>query len=156
MTGHRHYTEVIMPLQSPVIDCRVPRVMKSEFLDSGFPASRFKYLPNRFYREAVSGEYPLTCPQKLIHRQGNEQKALYAGADHWEAAGSRGGLGPGWDHGPSLSYLGIAEQTGHRWRGEFGGLKLEQATRLKAPEHGKAFRRLTIIDECTRECLAIG
>lgn len=57
-----------------------------------------------------------------------------------------------------------------RWRQEDGGLNVEQAKRLR-PEHkdhvwsydfvqartrdGRAFRVLAIIDEFTRECLAI-
>src|SRR5665647_700490 len=39
-------------------------------------------------------------------RQGNEQEAVHLGADHWEAAGSRGWLGPGVDGRPGLPYLG--------------------------------------------------
>jgi hypothetical protein len=38
--------------------------------------------------------------------QEDEQEALYAGADHPDAAGSRGGLGPGGDGGPGLPHLG--------------------------------------------------
>ncbi len=32
--------------------------------------------------------------------------------------------------------LGIVEQTHYRWRREYGGLKIEQAKRLKALEQG--------------------
>ena len=34
------------------------------------------------------------------------RKRLYTGTDHWEAAGSRGGLGAGADDGPGLPYPG--------------------------------------------------
>jgi len=34
--------------------------------------------------------------------------------------------------------LGIAEQTFYRWRREYGGLKIEQARRLKALEQENA------------------
>src|SRR4030042_5254583 len=44
----------------------------------------------------------LTCPPKtdphvklewwIEGRQGDEQEAVYSGADHWKAAGSRGGV----------------------------------------------------------------
>lgn len=34
--------------------------------------------------------------------------------------------------------LGIVEQTFYRWRREYGGLKIEQAKRLKALEHENA------------------
>ena len=33
-----------------------------------------------------------------------------------------------------IRHLGIAEQTFYRWRREYGGLKVEQAKRLKALE----------------------
>jgi transposase-like protein len=36
--------------------------------------------------------------------------------------------------------LGIAEQTFYRWRREYGGLKIEQAKRLKALEQENARR----------------
>jgi DNA helicase-2/ATP-dependent DNA helicase PcrA len=58
----------------------------------------------------------LTCPPKtdphvklerwIEGRQGDEQEAVYSGADHWEAAGSRGGPGTGGDGGPGLPYPG--------------------------------------------------
>jgi transposase-like protein len=35
-------------------------------------------------------------------------------------------------------YLGIVEQTLYRWRREYGGLKIEQAKRLKALEQENA------------------
>ena len=42
--------------------------------------------------------------------------------------------------------LGIAEQTFYRWRREYGGLKVEQAKRLKALEQENARLRRAIAD----------
>ena len=42
--------------------------------------------------------------------------------------------------------LGIAEQTFYRWRGEYGGLKVEQAKRLKALEQENARLRRAVSD----------
>ena len=42
--------------------------------------------------------------------------------------------------------LGIAEQTYYRWRREYGGLKIEQAKRLKALEQENARLRRAISD----------
>jgi len=42
--------------------------------------------------------------------------------------------------------LGIAEQTFYRWRREYGGLKVEQAKRLKALEQENARLRKAVAD----------
>ena len=42
--------------------------------------------------------------------------------------------------------LGIAEQTYYRWRREYGGLKIEQAKRLKALERENARLRRAVAD----------
>ena len=42
--------------------------------------------------------------------------------------------------------LGIAEQTFYRWRREYGGLKVEQARRLKALEQENARLRRAVSD----------
>jgi putative transposase len=42
--------------------------------------------------------------------------------------------------------LGIAEQTFYRWRREYGGLKVEQAKRLKALEQENARLRRAVSD----------
>src|SRR5665647_989635 len=42
--------------------------------------------------------------------------------------------------------LGIAEQTFHRWRREYGGLKVEQANQLKALEHENTRLRRAVAD----------
>ncbi len=42
--------------------------------------------------------------------------------------------------------LGIAEQTFYRWRREYGGLKVEQARRLKALEQENARLKRAVAD----------
>ena len=42
--------------------------------------------------------------------------------------------------------LGIAEQTYYRWRREYGGLKVEQAKRLKALEQENARLKRAVAD----------
>ena len=52
--------------------------------------------------------------------------------------------------------LGITEQTYYRWRREYGGMKVSQARRLKEIERENGrLKLLTVLDEHTRECLAI-
>ena len=52
MTRSRHYTKVAMALQPPLIDSRVPQVMESEFLYSGFFASGDKSFLKGAHRTA--------------------------------------------------------------------------------------------------------
>ncbi len=42
--------------------------------------------------------------------------------------------------------LGIGEQTFYRWRREYGGLKIEQARRLKTLEQENAWLRRAVAD----------
>jgi transposase-like protein len=42
--------------------------------------------------------------------------------------------------------MGIAEQTFYRWRREYGGLKVEQAKRLKALEQENVRLRRAVAD----------
>ena len=42
--------------------------------------------------------------------------------------------------------LGVTEQTYYRWRAEYGGLKLDQAKRLKALERENARLRKAVAD----------
>lgn len=66
--------------------------------------------------------------------------------------------------------LGISDATYYKWRKEYGGLQIDQAKRYQELEQenqrlrkvvaertsdGRAIRMLNIIDEYTRECLAI-
>ena len=58
--------------------------------------------------------------------------------------------------------IGITQQTYYRWRKEYGGLRIEQAKRLKSLEKENArLKKLVadlsldnaILSECTRSCL---
>ena len=42
--------------------------------------------------------------------------------------------------------IGVTEQTYYRWRTEFGGLRLDQAKRLKALETGNARLKKLVAD----------
>jgi putative transposase len=56
------------------------------------------------------------------------------------------GLARGQRVGQVCRSLGIAEQTFYRWRREYGGLKIEQAKRLKALEQENARLRRAVSD----------
>jgi len=64
----------------------------------------------------------------------DEREAAHAGADHPQAAAGGGGTGPRVDGAPGVQEDRGTEQTYYRWRTEFGGLRLDQAKRLKALE----------------------
>ena len=55
-------------------------------------------------------------------------------------------LGQGETAGQVCRTLGIAEQTFYRWRREYGGLKVEQARRLKALEQENTRLRRAVAD----------
>jgi transposase-like protein len=56
------------------------------------------------------------------------------------------GLAQGQTVGQVCRTLGVAEQTFYRWRREYGGLKIEQAKRLKALEQENARLRRAVAD----------
>jgi putative transposase len=56
------------------------------------------------------------------------------------------GLSQGQTVGQVCRTLGIAEQTFYRWRREYGGLKVEQAKRLKVLEQENARLRRAVSD----------
>ena len=55
-------------------------------------------------------------------------------------------LAQGQTTGQVCRTLGIAEQTFYRWRREYGGLKVEQARRIKALEQENTRLRRTVAD----------
>ncbi|HCV22830.1 MAG TPA: hypothetical protein DGN59_05170, partial [Candidatus Latescibacteria bacterium] len=68
-------------------------------------------------------------------RRQDVQEAVQHGANRHETAPGRGGAGPRAAGAPQVcKKLGISEQTYYRWRKEYGGLRLDQAKRLKALE----------------------
>ena len=76
---------------------------------------------------------------------GTEETPAYAGAGDQEAAGggqaARGGPG---HVAQAAKQLEVSEQTLHRWRQQYGGLKADDAKRLKEleRENGKLKRML--------------
>ncbi len=82
-------------------------------------------------------------------RRENEdgQEATHRGADHREAARSRGGTGQGPAAGLGGRNLEIAEQTYYRWRKEYGGLRVDQAKRLKELEKENARLKKRVADQ---------
>jgi transposase-like protein len=49
---------------------------------------------------------------------------------------------------------GISEQTYYKWRREYGGLKIDQAKRLKELEREKAVSELTLDKQILKEALS--
>ena len=62
---------------------------------------------------------------------------VYGRTDHYEAARGRGGSGPG-ENGQVSKQIGVSEQTYYRRRKEYGGLRIDQAKRLKTLEKENA------------------
>ena len=62
----------------------------------------------------------------------DEEAAIHSGADHPEASGGRSQLTQGQTVGQAVKKLGITEQTYYRWRKDYGGLRLDQAKRLRS------------------------
>ena len=69
-------------------------------------------------------------PEQIIGKLREAEVALA----QWETAGQ------------VCRTLGIAEQTFYRWRREYGGLRVEQAKRLKVLEQEKARLRRAVPD----------
>ena len=65
--------------------------------------------------------------QPRLRREGNGTEAIHDRADHRSSAG----IGQGQAIGTICRGFGISEQSYYRWRREYGGLKLDQAKRLK-------------------------
>jgi putative transposase len=96
--------------------------------------------------------------QALGWREGHGTEGSIAGGDHFISAGSGGAAGSGRDGGQICRGLGISEQTYYKWRREYGGLKLDQAKRLKELEREnerlkKAVSELTLDKLILKEAL---
>ena len=93
-------------------------------------------------------------------RSGNEAQTIHSGKGHRAAAPGGGGAGAGQaGRGGVPGALSISEQSYYRWRSEYGGLKLEQARRMKdlEKENGrlkKAVAELTLDKQILKEALA--
>ena len=63
--------------------------------------------------------------------QANASQTIYPGKVHWLVAPGGSRVGPGASGSAKLPQLGISEQSYYRWCSEHGGLKLQQALRMK-------------------------
>jgi len=64
-------------------------------------------------------------------RRQSGQEDVHGGADHRQASRGGGCHWEGSDRAGGGSQSGVTEQTFYRWRKEYGGLRLDQAARLK-------------------------
>jgi transposase-like protein len=55
-------------------------------------------------------------------------------------------VGRGGSLGEAIRSIGVTEQTFYRWRKEYGGLKMDQARRLKELERENARLRKAVAD----------
>jgi putative transposase len=74
----------------------------------------------------------------LKERVSHAKKTLSSRGDHSQALGSRGCPRSGKVTAEVCKQLGVAEQTDYRWRCEYGGLKVDQAKKLKELEKENA------------------
>jgi putative transposase len=73
--------------------------------------------------------------RKNRQRHGIEQaSAAYAGSDHPQARRGQQLLGSGQELNEVCRHLEIAESTWHRWLAQYGGMKVNEAKRLKELE----------------------
>jgi transposase-like protein len=65
-------------------------------------------------------------------------------------------LAEGKDTAAVCRELGVSEATYHRWRNQFGGLKAEDAKRLKDLERENATLKRLLADSLPRQAAALG
>ena len=84
---------------------------------------------------------------EAFQRGGQDGKeATHSGADHHCTAGGRGRSGRGKSVKLMSRELGITEQTYYRWRREYGGMKVNQARRLKELERENGRLKRAVAD----------
>ena len=74
------------------------------------------------------------------------QKEAYAGAGRAQAGASGSAVGRGQELGGRLPRAGVSEQTYFRWRNQFGGLKADDAKRLKELERENSTLKRVLAD----------
>jgi putative transposase len=75
-------------------------------------------------------------------------------ADRQETSGCRRDAQFGQGLGSGLKTLEVSEATLHRWRAQFGGMKGEEAKRLKEPETANSrLKRLLAVAELDKAML---
>jgi len=75
---------------------------------------------------------------------------ICSGPDHSASSGSGGLLSQGKPTAEVCTKIGITDQTYYRWRKEYGGLKVDQARRLKELEKENA-RLKRLLDDAELE-----
>jgi len=70
------------------------------------------------------GERGQTSGEEALHSRADNRKTQRSGDSDWEGATVP----------QAARQIGVTEQTYYRWRKEYGGLRLDQAARLKALE----------------------
>ena len=78
---------------------------------------------------------------------GTCETPAYAGADHQEAARGHRLLGEGQEVSVVAKQLDVSEQTLHRWRLQYGGLKADDAKRLKELEKENSRLKRIVADQ---------
>jgi putative transposase len=73
-----------------------------------------------------------------LEDDGFATSAAYAGADHSQAARGEKQLGQGAGLAEVCRHLEITEATWYRWRNQYGGMKSEDAKRLRELERENA------------------
>src|SRR5690348_13393152 len=94
----------------------------------------------------------LTCPLQTRPRSEGEsgggrkrrrtidgtREEVYCGADHWKLREAEVELSRGKKVPEMCRKIGVTEQTYYRWKKEYGGLRMDQAKRLKDLEKENA------------------
>lgn len=75
------------------------------------------------------------------------EAAANAGADHQEAARGRRLLGEGQEVALAAKQFEVSEQTLHRWRLQYGGLRADDAKRLKELERENGRLKRIVADQ---------
>ena len=85
---------------------------------------------------------------KEDNRSDGTQTPAYAGADHQEVAREADRLlGEGQEVALVAKQLEVSEQTLHRWRLQYGGLKADDAKRLKELERENGRLKRIVADQ---------
>ena len=84
---------------------------------------------------------------KEDNRSDGTETPAYAGAGDQEVAEADRLLGEGQDVAAVAKQLEVSEQTLHRWRQQYGGLKAEDAKRLKELERENAKLKRVVAEQ---------
>ncbi len=79
--------------------------------------------------------------------QDGEEEEVQRRADREEAQGGEVEISRGQTVGQVCRKLGVSENTYYRWRKEYGGLKLDQAKRLKELEQENTRLKRIVADQ---------